>query len=141
MTLIHHSDEGGHENARGQTLVEFALASTLLFSVLFGILLGAIAVFRYNTVSDLAQEGARWASVRGATAPVPLRADEAAVRTYVRSRSLGGATLAVTTNANPSSLSPGQAVRVIVSQSVTGFRIGPFRTLTVQGTAEMVMAR
>src|SRR5436190_1182309 len=141
MTLMRFTMETRHQNAHGQTLVEFALGSMLLFTVLFGILIGAIAVFRYNTVSDLAQEGARWASVRGATAPPALRADEAAVRTYIRGRSLGGATLTVTTNASPSALGPGQTVRVVVSQSVPALGIGPFRTLTVQGTAEMVMAR
>ena len=52
---------------RGENLVEFALASTVFFMTLFGIIIFGIGVWRYNMVSDLAQEGARWASVHGST--------------------------------------------------------------------------
>ena len=46
---------------RGQSLVEFALSSVLFFSLIFGIIQFGRAIFQYNTVSSLAQEGARWA--------------------------------------------------------------------------------
>src|SRR5687767_14944556 len=51
----------------GATLVEMAIAMTVLFLVLFGLILGSIGVFRYQQVAQLAREGSRWASVHGAT--------------------------------------------------------------------------
>ncbi len=47
----------------GDAIVEFALASALFFATLFGILEFGQAVWRYNMLAELAQEGARWASV------------------------------------------------------------------------------
>ncbi len=47
----------------GQDLVEFALLAPLLFLLLFGILEFGVAVWRYNTVSVAAREGARAAVV------------------------------------------------------------------------------
>ena len=54
----------------GQQLVEFALASTIFFTTIFGVLGFGLAVW-HNMVADLAQEGARWAAVRGATSKLP----------------------------------------------------------------------
>jgi Flp pilus assembly protein TadG len=50
---------------RGEELVEFALGSTLLFMMIFLVIEGGIMVWRYNMLSNFAQEGARWAAVRG----------------------------------------------------------------------------
>ena len=69
---------------RGENLVEFALASTVFFMTLFGTIIFGIGVWQYNMVSDLAQEGARWASVHGSSSASP--AGQAAVQTYVQSR-------------------------------------------------------
>ena len=52
---------------RGENIIEFALASTVFFTTIFGIIIFGIGVWQYNMVSDLAQEGARWASVHGST--------------------------------------------------------------------------
>src|SRR5438552_7566955 len=41
----------------GQSLVEFALSSTLFFVTVFGIITYGIAVYRYNLIGNLAQEG------------------------------------------------------------------------------------
>ena len=51
----------------GAQLVEFALASTIFFMTIFGVMGFGIAVWQFNMVADLAQEGARWAAVRGST--------------------------------------------------------------------------
>jgi Flp pilus assembly protein TadG len=70
---------GGREQVRdnrGQSLVEFAFASIVFFMMLFGIVEFGIAVWRYNMVADLAQEGARWASVRGSDSDAPATAPE-----------------------------------------------------------------
>ena len=55
----------GLRSERGQTLVEFALGLVLVVITLLGTVQFGVAIFRYNMVSDLAQEGARWAMVRG----------------------------------------------------------------------------
>ena len=71
-------------NERGAVLVEFAIASIIFFVALFGILDFGQSIWRYNMVADLAQEGARWAAVRGSTSTTP--ATEADVRAYVQAR-------------------------------------------------------
>lgn len=49
----------------GATLVETALALTILFVLLFGIFEFSMAFYTYHYVSDAAREGSRWAMVRG----------------------------------------------------------------------------
>lgn len=50
---------------RGTTIVEMAIVAPLAFLLLIGLVVGGLGVFRYNQVSALAREGARWAAVRG----------------------------------------------------------------------------
>jgi len=50
--------------ARGQSLVEFALVSILLFMLLLGIIDMARLLFTYSVVSNAAQEGARYGIIR-----------------------------------------------------------------------------
>jgi len=49
----------------GTTLVEMALASTILLSALFGVIAISLALYVYNYVSDAAREATRYAIVRG----------------------------------------------------------------------------
>lgn len=49
----------------GATLVEMALASTVLFATLFGVIFMAWALYAYDYVSNAAAQAARYASVRG----------------------------------------------------------------------------
>jgi Flp pilus assembly protein TadG len=51
----------------GAGIVEFALASTVLFALIFGIIEMSLALFTYHFISDAAREGTRWAMVRGST--------------------------------------------------------------------------
>jgi Flp pilus assembly protein TadG len=51
---------------RGTTTVELAIVSPVLLVVLFGLVICALGVFRYQQVAALAREGARWASLHGA---------------------------------------------------------------------------
>ena len=51
----------------GATAVEMAVVLPVLFLLLFGLILGSIAVFRYHQVAQLAREGSRYAAVHGAT--------------------------------------------------------------------------
>ncbi|MBF6571254.1 MAG: pilus assembly protein [Candidatus Binataceae bacterium] len=55
----------------GQTLLEFALAATLLFLLIFGIMEMALAVYSYNTVCSAAREAVRYAIVHSPTGPNP----------------------------------------------------------------------
>ena len=124
---------------RGQTIVEFAISSLLFFMVIFGVAGFGIAVWRYNLVSDLAQEGARWASVRGSTAVTP--ATNATVLAFVQGRATGLMTplpTAVTTWSSAGA--PGSVVRVVVSHTFTS-TIAFVPTMTFQSRAEMIIAR
>ncbi len=49
----------------GASLVEMAIATTVLFAVLFGVFEISLASYTYHYISDAAREGARWAIVRG----------------------------------------------------------------------------
>src|SRR5262245_16636736 len=50
----------------GATVVETAIVLPLLFLFVYGIVLGGVGVFRYQAMSSLAREAARYASVHGA---------------------------------------------------------------------------
>ena len=124
---------------RGETLLEFALASVIFFMTIFGTFEFGQAIWRYNLIADLSQEGARWASVRGMSSSMPAAASD--VQTYVISRALGMA-VTVTMAADPSSLDSGDTVSVTVQTSfspLTAFV--PNTALTLQSTSRMIMAQ
>jgi Flp pilus assembly protein TadG len=52
---------------QGSTLVEFALVSTLLCTLMFGIMEFGHAMYAYHFISNAAREATRYASVRGST--------------------------------------------------------------------------
>ena len=93
-----------------------------------------------EAVSALAQEGARWASVRGATSGTQ-KATAAQVQSFVRSRALG-LTVSVTTSADPQSLAPGDVITVSVQNTLPPFtRLLPSSSLTMGSTARMIIQR
>ena len=55
----------GMLNEEGTALVEMALSSVLMLSVVFGIIQTSFAFYTYNFVSDAAREATRYAAVRG----------------------------------------------------------------------------
>jgi len=61
---------GGSE-ARGQTMVEFAMVASVFLLLLFGIMQMALMVYNYNTVCSAAREAVRYAIVRSPTSPNP----------------------------------------------------------------------
>jgi Flp pilus assembly protein TadG len=124
---------------RGQALVEFALASAIFFATIFGTFEFGLAIWRYNMVSDLAQEGARWASVHGRVSSSP--ASQADVETFVRSRS-PGVPVTVTTTPAPSTVGPGGTVSVEVQSSYTPLTgLLPRAAMTLRSRATMVVSR
>lgn len=54
-----------HYRRRGATAVEFAVTCPIVFFLMFGTMVGALGVFRYQQTAELAREAARWASVHG----------------------------------------------------------------------------
>jgi Flp pilus assembly protein TadG len=143
---------GRWSDERGAELLEFALIGPIFLMMLLGLFQGGLVVWQHNMVSRLAQEGARWASVRGSGSATP--ATGAQVQAYVQNRapgmnvtvtttSVNPATKACTATAvNPSSLSRGDGVCVRVTSPFSAFmRIVPIGSKTLQTTAQMRVAR
>lgn len=121
-------------------MIEFALASILIFTILFGIVQFGRAVWQYNTMSNLAQEGARWASVRGSSSSISANSTQ--LQTFVESRATGIPVTVTAIPANPSAAAPGSTIEVRVSSTfspVVGLL--PNATLTLESTARMIVSR
>lgn len=76
----------------GASLVEMAIASVVLFGMIFGIIFAGWALYAYDFVSDAAREGARYAIVRGAdcTGFSDCNAANSDIQTHVQSISYPG---------------------------------------------------
>lgn len=131
----------GLRGERGETLVEFAFASVLFFTFIFGILLFGIGVWNYNLVSNLAQEGARYAAVHGQNSGTPISTTD--VANFVTSRAVNLSPLTVTTPLGaPSTKVVGDIIHVRVSYTLNlGGGIVPLWNFPVVGNAQMVMTR
>jgi Flp pilus assembly protein TadG len=130
---------------RGQTLVEFAISSAVFFMIIFGIMQFGLAVWNYNMLSSLAQDGARWASVRGATATCTCtEATTTSVQDYVRSRAVGmdPSSITVSTTWTDATHDPGDTVQVQVDYTFSAFtKIVRTGSLSLHGVAQMKIAR
>jgi Flp pilus assembly protein TadG len=151
---------GGEEGAE---LVEFAVASTVLFMFIFGLMQLCIVLFMYNTVAEAARETTRWASVRGATSSVTSNgvttcsnpnitgcpATTSAIQSFAQSFIGGtgitaqtwwcnsdGQTNCVQTQSNAQ---PGNIVKVKVAYSFATVPFVSKGALTVSSTSEMVI--
>ena len=70
---------------RGSALVEFAVASTVALTMIFGIIDFGRGLYTYHLVANVARAGSRYAMVRGSTcaaAGCPVTSTQ--VQTYVR---------------------------------------------------------
>jgi hypothetical protein len=56
-----------YSTRRGVTAAECGVVYSLTLLLIMGTIIEGLGVFRYQQISTLAREGARWASVRGAT--------------------------------------------------------------------------
>lgn len=127
---------------RGSTLIEFALGSGLVFLTLFGILEFGWAIWQYNMVANLAQEGARYAAVHGQNSGSAKTA--AQVQTYVQGRAAGMSTVTVTTVpvAGPSVVAAGNTIQVQVTVPHTRFTsLVTSGAISLSSTATMTVAR
>lgn len=152
---------GHHEE--GAELVEFALACSVLFLFIFGLMELCIVFFMYNTVAEAARETTRWASVRGTSSSVTSNgvtscanpnitgcpASTGAIQTYAQSFIGGpgmtvqswwcnsdGTTNCVTTQSNAA---PGNIVKVKISYTFANVPFVSKSALTVSSTSEMVI--
>ena len=136
---------------RGATVLEFGFASVIFFMTIFGTIEFGRAVWQYNMMSDLAQEGARWAVVHGygnttscaSATSTQCKASSAQIQSYVQSRS-PGITVSVTTTPSPDSTTAvaGTTVSVQVQSSFTPvLNIIPHSTMTLSSTSRMLMLR
>jgi len=156
---------GQRKSERGTTLVEFALSTVLLLTVLLGIIDVGRVLYSFDWVSDAARRGARWAMVRGSSCQIPgspptsCSANSSAIQTYVESNAFGIQTnssyLTVTSictvnaagGSPPSSsppCAPGYPVQVTVQYTMT--YTSPFAPVlvppwTMTSTSQMVVSQ
>jgi Flp pilus assembly protein TadG len=120
----------GQKNGEaGSALVEFALASVIILTVLLGIIDMGRALYSYDWVSDAARRGSRYAMVRGTSSCTgspeltDCKAGPPQITTYVENNAFGidSSALTVTSQCWPSSsaftpppCAPGKTVAVKV---------------------------
>lgn len=102
---------------KGSAILEGALTLTVTLMMLFGIIEFGRATFAYNQVAYLAQDGARYASVRGSTSTTPATA--ASIQSYVQNSAVAIGSPTVTTTWQNNSNVPGNWVQVRVSYPMT----------------------
>jgi Flp pilus assembly protein TadG len=141
----------------GSSIVEFALASVILFTLLFGVIAICLALYSYNVTAEAAREATRYAIVRGSACnSFPnCNIDQTGLQTYVRGLGFPGI--------NPSSLTltaawptvgvtcfpsltpcnnPGNLVRVTVQYTFPlVIPFVPRRILTMSSTSAMYISQ
>jgi Flp pilus assembly protein TadG len=126
---------------RGSGLVEIALVTIPFFTLVLGIITAGYLVFLYNSTAYMAQQGARWASVRGSSSGSPATA--ATIATYVDGQAAGFATgsLTVNTTWSPNN-NPGSTVTVQVGYSApTLFTLAFPRSLNISSSSSTTISK
>jgi Flp pilus assembly protein TadG len=149
---------------RGDSMVEFALSAIVLFSAIFGILDCSRALFVYHFVSYAAQEGTRYAIVRGSafsgtscatTSTLACDATSANITSYVQGLAPPGTGTVTVTPSWPGTQPNGSAGSCTTTGSVDGclvkvkvsvnfkFILGlmPTSQMTFNGTSENVVQK
>jgi TadE-like protein len=146
----------------GGTIAEFALSSTILIAIVFGIYQTSFALYSYSYISDAAREGIRYAIVRGSACTgfsecsgTPVGATAAQVEAYVKSLGYPGISsnnLTVTTTwpttgsactpiTSPCN-NPGNLVKVVVAYKFPlSIPFVPLKTISMSSTSEMVISQ
>lgn len=128
------------KDARGATLVEFALASILFFTITFGTIEFGRMILDYNIVSNAAREGVRYAIVRGSASGRTATADE--VKQYVVGRSVGLLSTSNVTVTWPTNKAVGSVVRVQVQYSFTPIvTLLPQTAVNLSSTTQAIILR
>ena len=147
------------KSERGSSMVEFAIASTALLLLIFGILEFGRVLYIYHTVSNAARLGSRWAIVRGGSSCTSsvdhCSASQSDISAYVLSQvpMLDSGTMTVTAQWNgsndPSSACSGTGTNaaghlVCVTVSYPFNFALPFvskTALTIASTSSMVISQ
>jgi Flp pilus assembly protein TadG len=143
----------------GATMVEFAMSSIILFTLVFGVIAICLALYSYNVTAEAAREATRYAIVRGSACSPSTFSDcnvtSAQLQTYVRGLGFPGI--------NPSSLTatatwpttgsacfpsvtpcnnPGNRVNVTVQYTFPlAIPFVPSQTLTMSSTSAMYISQ
>ncbi|HEY4380500.1 MAG TPA: TadE/TadG family type IV pilus assembly protein [Acidobacteriaceae bacterium] len=87
---------GPTRGQEGSSLIETALASSVLLLLIFGIFQMSFALYSYHCICEVAREGSRYAIVRGSTSCTntptltDCNASAAAIQTFVKSLNYPG---------------------------------------------------
>lgn len=128
---------------RGAEVVEFALASLLFFGLIFGLLQAGFTVYGYNRLSVVAQEGARYAAVRGTRSQGAFASGgtKTAITTYLQGLEPSITQVVFNPDVNPNTLAPGTTIQITVRRPLPGYLIVGNWTGTMSATASMLMMR
>jgi Flp pilus assembly protein TadG len=139
------------QHERGTALVEFAIASTLALTMIFGIVDFGRGLYTFHLVSNAARAGSRYAIVRGSACAVtgcPATSDQ--IQTYVRGLAPGidPNSLTVTTtwpggtNCAAGANDPGCPVTVTVTYPFKFLvRVLPSFTMSMTSSSTMVISQ
>lgn len=135
----------------GSAIIEFAVASTILFSLVFGVMAICWAFYSFNITSEAAREATRYAIVRGSACSSSTFSNcnitSGQIQTYVRSIGFPGinsspTTLTATASWPDGNNNPGSQVQVTVQYSFPlVIPFVPRRTLTWSSTSQMVISQ
>jgi len=138
---------------RGEALVEFAVATILIFTAILGQVDFGRMLFAYNVVSKVARQGVRYAAVRGYTAGANAATADA-IKAYVAGQSHEHVTTenvtvktidaAGTNEADwPTNDNPGRMVKITATYTFDPVVLPwlPQAARTVRSTAYMIIAR
>lgn len=146
----------------GATIAEFAVASTILMAIVFGIYEASSALYAYTYISDAAREATRYAIVRGSACTgfaecsgTPVGATSAQISNYVKGLGYPGinssnlnvtstwptAGSACTPISSPCN-NPGNLVKIVVTyQYPLSIPFVPISTIHMSSTSEMVISQ
>lgn len=139
----------------GSALLELALTSAILFSMIFGIMEMGLALYAFHFISNAAREGTRWAMVRGNTCTGCV-ASVSDIQTHVKNLGFPGInpaymTVNVTYTAypagtlcNPSATcnNPGNQVTVVVQYSFPlSVPFVPAESISMSSTSAMIISQ
>ena len=142
----------------GTSIVEFAMASIILFTLVFGVMAICLALYSYNVVSEAAREATRYAIVRGSACNsfTDCNVDQTGLQTYVQGIGFPGITpssLSVVASATSATGTvctatlkpcnkPGNPVQVTVTYTFPlVIPFVPSRTLTMSSTSQMTISQ
>lgn len=143
---------------QGSSLVEMALVSVILFTMLFGLIEICLALYSYHFISEAAREGTRYAIVRGSACQFPSACPAAKtdIQNYVQGLGFPGinpSSMTVTTTWSPypaggtctpsaSCNNPGNMVQVQVQYKFPlSIPFIPSSTLNMTSTSEMIISQ